>query len=75
MEMEEQDVCWKNGFYLKNWGKNLWSISSEMYYAIHRSDYYQNIHIGEHYYQLYLERCVPFLLMLPKSIVTNEKGV
>ena len=49
-------------------GENAWSIQSEKYYAKHRSAYYKKIHIGFNYYALKMERCVPFLLMLPKSL-------
>ncbi|MEI7470873.1 MAG: Fic family protein [Chitinophagaceae bacterium] len=51
-------------------GENAWSIQSEKYYAKHRSEYYKKIHIGFNYYALKMERCVPFLLMLPKSLNT-----
>lgn len=48
--------------------KNVWAIPSEKYYATHKMAYYQNIHIGYNYYELHFERCINFLLMLPKSI-------
>ncbi len=49
-------------------GENAWSIESEKYYAKHRPEYYQKIHIGYNYYALKMENCVPFLLMLPLSL-------
>lgn len=49
-------------------GENAWSIQSEQYYAKHRAEYYQKIHIGHNYYTLKMEQCVPFLLMLPMSL-------
>ena len=49
-------------------GENAWSIQSEKYYAKHREEYYQKIHIGYDYYTLKMERCVPFLLMLPMAL-------
>jgi Fic family protein len=49
-------------------GENAWSIQSEKYYAKHRAEYYQKIHIGYNYYALKMDRCVPFLLMLPMSL-------
>ena len=49
-------------------GENAWSIQSEKYYAKHRAEYYQKIHIGYNYYALKMERCVPFLLMLPMAL-------
>lgn len=55
-------------FLAQKLGANAWSIQSEKYYAAHRSEYYEKIHIGYNYYALKMERCVPFLLMLPKSL-------
>ncbi len=49
-------------------GENAWSIQSEKYYAKHRTEYYQNIHIGYNYYALKMERCIDFLLMLPMAL-------
>lgn len=49
-------------------GQNAWSIQSEKYYALHRAEYYQKIHIGHNYYALKMEKCVPFLLMLPMAL-------
>lgn len=49
-------------------GENAWSIQSEQYYAKHRAEYYEKIHIGLNYYTLKMERCVPFLLMLPMAL-------
>jgi len=50
-------------------GENAWSIQSERYYAKHRAEYYQKIHIGYSYYALKMEKCFPFLLMLPNVIL------
>jgi Fic family protein len=49
-------------------GENAWSIQSEKYYAMNRSEYYSKIHIGFNYYTLKMEECVPFLLMLPMAL-------
>ena len=49
-------------------GENTWSIPSERYYAKHRAEYYNKIHIGPSYYSLRMERAVPFLLMLPMCL-------
>ncbi len=49
-------------------GANAWSIESERYYALHRAEYYEKIHIGYNYYSLKMEKCVPFLLLLVKSL-------
>jgi Fic family protein len=49
-------------------GDSAWSIQSEKYYLKNRSQYYQNIHIGYNYYSLKMEKCIPFLLMLPNAL-------
>lgn len=49
-------------------GAAAWSINSEKYYWDHRSDYYRNISLGYNYYTLKWERCIPFLIMLPKAL-------
>ncbi len=64
----------RSGRLLEKWflseklGQNAWSVQSEKYYAIYRSEYYQKIHIGYNYYDLKMEKCVPFLLMLPMAL-------
>jgi len=49
-------------------GKDFWKLSSEKYYKEHQIDYYNNINLGVNYYELNYDKCVPFLLMLPKSL-------
>lgn len=55
-------------FLVSKLGLAAWSINSEKYYWDNRPDYYQNIALGYNYYVLHWERCIPFLLMLPKAI-------
>ncbi len=55
-------------FLSEKFGDMAWAIQSELYYAKHRSEYYQNIHIGLNYYTLKMQKCVPFLLMLYNSL-------
>jgi Fic family protein len=55
-------------FLAEKLGENAWSIQSERYYAKNKKEYYQKIHIGYNYYALNVNRCVPFLLMLPASL-------
>ena len=45
-----------------------WKIQSEKYYKEHLADYYENINLGVNYYELNYDKCMPFLLMLPKSV-------
>jgi Fic family protein len=49
-------------------GVSAWSINSEKYYWNHHRDYYKNIALGSSYNRLHWGECLPFLLMLPKSI-------
>ena len=49
-------------------GAGAWSIQSEKYYLKNKKAYYKNIHIGLNYYVLKMDKCVSFLLLLPKSI-------
>lgn len=50
-------------------GPAAWALQSERYYWDHRPEYYDNIALGFNYYALHWERCLPFLRMLPKSVV------
>ncbi|MDR3257010.1 MAG: Fic family protein [Endomicrobium sp.] len=52
-------------------GQNFWQIESEKYYKEYRNDYYQNINLGVNYYELNYDKCISFLMMLPKSLYRN----
>ncbi len=45
-----------------------WKIQSEKYYKENLADYYNHINLGVNYYELDYNECMPFLLMLPKSL-------
>lgn len=45
-----------------------WKIQSEKYYKEQLDEYYQNINLGVNYYELDYDKCLPFLLMLAKSL-------
>ena len=49
-------------------GKDFWKLSSEKYYREHQTDYYNNIDLGVNYYELNYDKCIPFLMMLPRSL-------
>jgi Fic family protein len=49
-------------------GKDFWKLSSEKFYKEHQADYYNNINLGVNYYELNYDKCMPFLMMLPKSL-------
>lgn len=53
-------------------GETAWYIPSERYYYQHLSEYYRNVHIGQDYDSLDFERCLPMLLMLPTSLLSNQ---
>jgi Fic family protein len=50
-------------------GKEYWNLLSEKYYKEHINDYYEKINLGINYYELDYSKCVPFLLLLPKSFI------
>ncbi len=56
-------------FLSKMLGDNAWFITSEKNYWDNRSTYYKNLQIGANYYEIKYERSIPFLLMLPNSLV------
>lgn len=49
--------------------KDFWKLSSEKYYKENISKYYENINLWVNYYELDYEKCMYFLLMLPKSLI------
>lgn len=53
-------------------GEIAWAIKSEEFYAKNRAIYYQNIHIGYDYYSLRMDKILPFLLMLPQSLIFEK---
>ena len=55
-------------FLVSKLGLSAWSVNSEKYYWDNRPAYYENIALGYNYYALHWDRCIPFLLMLPKAI-------
>lgn len=58
-------------FLVSKLGMSAWSVNSEKYYWDNRPDYYKNIALGYNYYSLYWNRCIPFLMMLPKSMLQS----
>ncbi|MBI5539276.1 MAG: Fic family protein [Bacteroidia bacterium] len=55
-------------FLAQRLGKDFWKLSSEKYYREHQMEYYNNINLGVNCYTLNYDKCIPFLLMLTKSI-------
>lgn len=56
-------------FLAKMLGENTWCITSEKNYWDNRPTYYKNLQIGLNYYEVKYEKSVPFLLMLPNSLI------
>ncbi len=56
-------------FLAKMLGDNAWCITSEKNYWDNRPTYYKNLQIGMNYYEVKYEKSVPFLLMLPNSLI------
>ena len=58
-------------FLAKMLGDNAWCITSEKNYWDNRPTYYKNLQIGVNYYEVKYEKSVPFLLMLPNSLINT----
>lgn len=56
-------------FLAKKLGSNSWFITSEKNYWDNRSAYYKHLQLGVNYYEVKYEKSIPFLLMLPHSLV------
>lgn len=56
-------------FLAKLLGDNAWCITSEKNYWDNRPTYYKNLQIGANYYAVNYEKSIPFLLMLPNSLL------
>lgn len=55
-------------FLVSKLGLSAWSIQSEKYYWDNRPIYYEKIALGFNYYALHWDRCISFLLLLPKAL-------
>lgn len=56
-------------FLAKKLGDNSWFITSEKNYWDNRPTYYKNLQLGVNYYEVKYEMCIPFLSMLPNSLI------
>ncbi|MEA2098296.1 MAG: Fic family protein [Patescibacteria group bacterium] len=45
-----------------------WLIQSEKFYKENIKAYYKNINMGVNFYELNYDKCLPFLLLLPKAL-------
>ena len=61
-------------FVAQKLGKKAWYMQSELNYYNHVNDYYKNLNrLGMFYEQLDYSKALPFLLMLPGSVVTENE--
>jgi Fic family protein len=56
-------------FLAKKLGDNSWFITSEKNYWNNRQTYYKNLQLGVNYYEVKYEMSIPFLSMLPNSLI------
>ena len=56
-------------FLVSKLSEDFWKLESERYYKEHRAQYYKNINLWVNYYELDYDRCMPFLSMLPESLL------
>ena len=55
-------------FLTEKLGKEFWKLSPEKLYKEHQTEYYTNINLRVNYYELNYNKCIPFLLILPKAL-------
>ena len=55
-------------FIAEKLGRDFWKISSEEYYKLNQSKYYETINLGVNYYELDYDKCLGFLEMLPNCL-------
>ncbi len=56
-------------FLVKKLGDNSWFITSEKNYWDNKPTYYKNLQLGVNYYEVKYEMSIPFLSMLPNSLL------
>lgn len=54
-------------------GRQAWHVPAEMFYKEHVAEYYRNIKLGLNFYTLDYDRCVPFLTMLVRSLISQKR--
>ena len=60
-------------FLAEKLGERAWYIQSEKYYYKQVNDYYKNLaRLGTYYDELDYEKSIPFLLMLPQSLIFEK---
>ena len=59
-------------FIAEKLGSKFWIMQSEKYYKEHQQEYYEKINLGVNYYELNYDNCLPFLIMLPECLRTDN---
>lgn len=59
-------------FLAKKLGEISWFITTEKNYWDNRSTYYKNLQLGVNYYEVQYEMSIPFLSMLPNSLLEKS---
>ncbi|MFN0049855.1 MAG: Fic family protein, partial [Cytophagales bacterium] len=60
-------------FMVEKLGERAWFVKSEKYYYNNVNDYYKNLaRLGLFYEALDYQKSIPFLLMLPKSLIFEK---
>jgi len=49
-------------------GKEFWKIPSEEYYKNNQNKYYQTMNLGVNFYELDYDKCIDFLVLLPRCL-------
>lgn len=55
-------------------GKKAWKIAAEEFYWNNRPEYYRNLNLGPNFYETDYSKALPFLFMLPNSLVKGIKN-
>lgn len=55
-------------FITEKLGHDFWEISSEEYYKVNQTRYYETINLGVNFYELNYDKCIGFLEMLPNCL-------
>ena len=55
-------------FLAEKLGEKAWLIQSEKFYKESIEAYYKNINLGVNFYELDYDKCLPFLMMLPRAL-------
>jgi len=55
-------------FITEKLGRDFWKISSEEYYKVNQTKYYETLNLGVNFYELNYDNCIGFLEILPNCL-------